>query len=965
MTPERWQQVRQLLSAVVALPRNQRKEFLETSCGADLELRAEVESLVVAHEQAQSQFLETPVADLTSRPPSPPIVASRAGRRIGSYLVIEEIGRGGMGEVYRAVRADGEFKKEVAIKLVREGYNSLTIQERFRNERQILASLDHPNIARLIDGGTTDEGISYLVMELVEGVPIDSYCDTNKLSVTERLWLSIQVCSAVQYAHQHLVIHRDIKPRNILVTKDGVPKLLDFGIAKIIDPSGGTEATMLRPMTLEYASPEQIRGEAISTSSDVYSLVVVLYRLLTGHSPYRVSRCSPARLAEAITQEEPERPSISVQRADNEVHGEDSSPVTPEAISSTREDSPHRLQKRLRGDLDCILLKALRKEPAKRYSSVEQFAEDLRRHLEGLPIAARKGTWTYRAGKFVRRHRAAVSAASLVLIILIFGVTATVRSARIARAERAKAEKRFDDIRKLSNSLIFEIHDSIQGLPGATPSRKLLLDRALEYLDKLSQDSAGDLDLQRELAWGYQRLAAVQGDTTQSNLGQVSAAEASNRKAMALFEAVAKASPRNVTDQLNLAMAYRTRAAFDVYLPRGRAEILEAIAVTDLLMRTDGDRLEVKKERASVLLILAFNQDSMGDRLQAVETFRRVVDLRREMLQANPDYPGIRQGVAKATVLLAHEMGRFASREEAMPLMNAGLADYEALRKNTPGDPGVIRELSTSEGRRGDVELMMGDVVAARLDFRRSSERVERLAKLDPENKMLQSDVWVGKFEEGKTLAVAGRYAEALPLLIQAFQGYQALHLENDVGPGPGAMQAWIAEAFTGTHNLAEALKNYEKAAATLAADQADYDDARCDLAMVQSKIGFVLLKMGKLKDAQAEYQKALDTAKLSFSLEHVDIPALYAAADAYAGMGEAAMAEARTTKEDAARATLVQKARADYESSLSIWKHIANPSRISGNGYAASLEFRELSSRLANLPAPSGTQVLPLSPRN
>ena len=554
-------------------------------------------------------------------------------------------------------------------------------------------------------------------------------------------------------------------------------------------------------------------------------------------------------------------------------------------------------------------------------------------------------------GKFVRRHSVAVGAAALVLITLITGVTATVRSARIAQAERTRAEKRFNDVRKLSNSLIFEIHDSIQGLPGATPSRKLLLNRAVEYLDKLSQDSVGDLDLQRELAWGYQRLATVQGDSTQSNLGQVSAAEASNRKSIALFEMIAKASPHNVTDQLNLAMVYRTRATFDVYVPNGHAEILQALAVTEPLMRTDGNKIEVKNERAMDLLILAFNQDARGDRLQAMDTFRRVRDLRQEIFQANPDYPGIRQGVAKATILLAHQMGRFASREEALPLMNAGLADYEALVRATDGDPGVIREMSTSEQKRGDIELMMGDVAAARLDFHRASDRIERLAKLDPENKMLQSDVWVGRFLDGRALAASGRYAEALSVLQRAFQGYQAMQMENDVGPGPGAMQAWIAEALAGTHNLPEALKFYEKAAATLGEDRDNYDDARCDLAMVESKIGFMQLGMRRLKEADTELQKALETARLPFSIEHADIPALYAAADAYAGLGEVAVAEARKTKDDVARAGFIQKARRDYESSLSVWRHVAHPSRINGNGYAATMDLKELSSRLANLP--------------
>ena len=344
-------------------------------------------------------------------------------------------------------------------------------------------------------------------MELVEGVAIDHYCDARKLNVTSRLQLFRQVCAAVQYAHQRLVIHRDIKPSNILVTTEGSPKLLDFGIAKLLDETGRTQATVLRPMTPEYASPEQIRGKPITTATDVYSLGVVLYQLLTGHSPYHLDIRKPTNLAAAITSVEPERPSACVQRTQDLLFAGASNELNRENVSSLSEASPFRLQQRLQGDLDFILLKVLRKEPDKRYSSVEQFAEDICRHLDGLPITARKGTWSYRADKFIRRHRAAVTAAILMLITLLVGVTVTVRAARIARqqarlaqAERTRAEKRFDDVRKLANSLIFEIHDSIQGLPGATPSRKLLLDRAVEYLDKLSQDSAGDLDLQRELA---------------------------------------------------------------------------------------------------------------------------------------------------------------------------------------------------------------------------------------------------------------------------------------------------------------------------------------------------------------------------------------------------------------------------------------------------------------------------------
>lgn len=624
----------------------------------------------------------------------------------------------------------------------------------------------------------------------------------------------------------------------------------------------------------------------------------------------------------------------------------------PGNVPSQRMDSvPAKLKRQLKGDLDNIVLKALRKEPGRRYASVEQFAEDIRRHLQGLPVTATPDSVSYRLRKFVRRHRIGVAASALIIVAIVGGVITTLREARIAAAHQRRAERRFNDVRGLANSLMFEIHDSIQGLPGATPSRKLLLDRAVEYLDKLSQDASGDVDLQRELAWGYQRLSTVQGDSTQSNLGLVSAAEESHRKAIALFEAVAKANPHNVTDQLNLAMVYRTRALFDIYIPRGRSEIDQAIAVTDPLMQTDGNRVEVRNERAQEYFILAYIQDAVGDRLQAVETFRKVRDLRQEILRTNPDYPEIRQGVAKVTVILAHQIGRFSSREEGLQLMNAGIADYEALVKETAGNPAMIRELSAAEGRRGDIELMKGDIAAARSDFHHSRKLIERLAKLDSENKMLQSDLWVADYHDGRALAASGRNSEALKVLQRAFAGYENLHMENDVGPGPGAMQAWIGDAQAGTGNPTEALKSYEKAAATLAVDEASYDDARCELAMVQAKIGNTLLKMGKLGEAENEYKKALDTAKVSFSLQHMDISALYAAADGYAGMGDVASAQARKTQSAATRSRLFSDARTWYEKSLDIWKQVPNSSKLSGSGYATEADPKEIAQRLGNLP--------------
>jgi eukaryotic-like serine/threonine-protein kinase len=308
VNPERWQRIKSILEHAVALSADNRDSYVEEACNGDPELHDEVSSLLRSHDQAGSVFLKNPAVDLKIAAAAAPAL-SRVGRRIGAYQIIEEIAHGGMGEVYRAVRADGEYDQQVAIKLVRTGFDTPEILERFRHERQILATLEHPNIARLLDAGTTDDGIPYLVMELIEGTPVDQYCEDKDLGVVERLQLFRQVCLAVQYAHQRLVIHRDIKPSNILVTADGVPKLLDFGIAKIFDPAAGTEATVLRPMTPEYASPEQVRGDPITTATDVYSLGVVLYKLLTGRTPYPEKTRTALEFAKAICEVEPVRPS--------------------------------------------------------------------------------------------------------------------------------------------------------------------------------------------------------------------------------------------------------------------------------------------------------------------------------------------------------------------------------------------------------------------------------------------------------------------------------------------------------------------------------------------------------------------------------------------------------------------------------------------------------------------------------
>src|ERR1700683_1580685 len=375
-------------------------------------------------------------------------------------------------------------------------------------------------------------------MEPIECQPIDHYWVQHELSIAERLNLFLQVCSAVQYAHQRLIIHRDLKPGNILVASDGTPKLLDFGIAKILDTESSTgqiepTVTVFRVLTPGYASPEQIKGEPITTASDIYSLGVVLYELLTGRCPYRLVSRSPHEMARAVCESEPEKPSTVVTRDEPAEAGGTKS--TAAELSAARDASPEKLRKRLRGDLDNIVLMALRKEPQRRYASVEQFAEDIRRHLGSLPVVARTDTFGYRTSKFITRHKAGVTATIIVAAgTVLAGLAVTLHEGRIARAQQIRAERRFDDVRRLANSLIFEIHDSIETMPGATPTRKLLLERALEYLDSLAKESSGDVSLQRELAAAYLRIGSLQGSTLEASLGQSNDALASLKKAVAI-----------------------------------------------------------------------------------------------------------------------------------------------------------------------------------------------------------------------------------------------------------------------------------------------------------------------------------------------------------------------------------------------------------------------------------------------
>jgi eukaryotic-like serine/threonine-protein kinase len=412
--PESWEQVKEIVARALEEREEDREAFVRQACAENAGLRAEVQSLLLNYDRADNLLENSPAANLLSFAPS-----AMAGEKIGTYRILRKIGHGGMAAVYLGERDDQSYRKQVAIKMVKSGIDSEQVIRRFRNERQTLAALDHSHIVRLLDGGSTQDGSPYLVMEYVEGLPIDQYCDLNGLSINNRLRLFLEVCSAVQYAHERFVIHRDLKPANIMIAKGGVPRLLDFGIAKLLNPEcyqvPVVTRTGLHPMTPEYASPEQIRGLDITIATDIYSLGVLLFELLTGHRPYPSAQ-SLLEMERLICEDEPTKPSAVIHRTEERLSAAgEKTTISAESVSRQRGTQPAELQRRLHGDLDMIVMKALRKEPERRYGSVREFSDDIECYLAGMPIKARKSTIVYRGGKFVRRHKESLTAALAVL----------------------------------------------------------------------------------------------------------------------------------------------------------------------------------------------------------------------------------------------------------------------------------------------------------------------------------------------------------------------------------------------------------------------------------------------------------------------------------------------------------------------------------------------------------------------
>jgi tetratricopeptide (TPR) repeat protein len=701
-TTENFLRIEAIFHEAFAAPGEARAELVESRCNGDQEMVAEVWALLDASEAEERLAASRRLEPGTGRE------AQAESRPIGPYLLDRLLGRGGMGAVYLAHRADGQFEQKVAIKLIDLPLATGVFQKRFRQERQILAGLQHPYIARLLDGGVTAAGDLYLVMEYVDGVPIHRFCEEHRLSVQQRLELFLRVCEAVQFAHQNFVVHRDLKPDNILVAEDGTPRLLDFGTAKLLSPSEaatGSELTRegYQSYTPQYASPEQVLGNPITTASDTYSLGVLLYLLLTGEPPYEFKELTTGEMLRVICEQAPRKPSL-------------------EAVSG----------KRLDPDLVAILEKALRKEPQERYRTAEQLANDVRSYLEGLPVGARQGTLRYRTSKFAHRHWLGLVSAAVLALTLFAGVVGVLWQAKVANEQRRRAEARSADLRQLSNSLLSEFDEAIKELPGSTGAQKLLVTRVLEHLDSMAKDAQDDRQTRLDLVSAYSKLANIQGNDYDQNLGDTSGALVSIDKAVAL---AAPLAPRGSRDREALrALAFAQQSRSEILFGPGRTQ--EAIASMRKAVEIYDPMIATTDASTALICDVASAYSVLGDELRESGT----------------------ASLADTSAVLMAYRKAIALDERAL------IIDPHFLR--------ALRSFSINRGKIGGVELETDPVLALK-EFQAALQRLDALSQAERESLSVRRMRAIQQRKEASVLVQLGEYAKATDLFTEVAQVFR------------------------------------------------------------------------------------------------------------------------------------------------------------------------------------------------
>ncbi|MEP6900530.1 MAG: protein kinase [Actinomycetota bacterium] len=836
MNSEKWQKIKAIFNEAVELDSAECEAFLQNQNGTDAGLLAEVRQLLAAEKQNNFEKPVAGVAHLWQDESAEEFL----GKEIGNYKITREIGRGGMGIVFEAVRDSRDFSQTVALKLLKRGMDSAAMLRRFRHERQILASLEHPNIARLLDGGMSADGLPFFAMEYVSGKPIDEYCREEDLGVNERLRLFLQICAAVSFAHSRLVVHRDLKPTNILVGGDGSVKLLDFGIAKIISPENDLPdqtVTALGMMTPAYASPEQIRGEIVSTASDIYSLGLILYELLTGIPAYQFPNNRPDEIAKIICEIEPPRPSsvIGGQWFPSENKSTNQNKQTTGNGQTTNPKSKIQNPKLLRGDLDNIVLKALRKDVSRRYASVEQFAGDIKRHLDGLPVIARPDTFSYRLEKFVSRNRISVFAGILVFLSLIGGIGATSWQAYRAKQQRILAEKRFGEVRELANNAVFKYYDQIKDLQGATEARETLLKDAAVYLDRLAEDAQSDPTLQKDLVNAYVRLGDIMGAPhDNANTGDTAAALENYQKSLAIAEGLNRQTPEDweITGKLR---ALHTKLG-EIFQRMGNAE-------------------ETKNH------------------------FRTAVELSEKIAAHEPESPKQLSALGQSYIFYGETLPLGTGENESVAVSSKGFLYLEKALRIAPDDSPSIQRTNMAQIRVGlQINALARDAedggdekktyeyyTQAAEYFRKSKEEAQKLVASDAKNAGFRRRLFVAEFNESTSLSGRQKTDEALviqrKMLVETISvATEQKNAEAQVDLAQTFFE--IGSTFFRRREFAAAAENIEKAIniynQIITADTSNVE--------VQKFKFEAQIKLGNLKLAEKNYAAATEIYKNALS---------------------------------------------------------------------------------------------------
>ncbi|WP_031496319.1 protein kinase domain-containing protein [Bryobacter aggregatus] len=821
----RWQQVKQILHDAAEMPASRRDAFVEEASGGDAELIAEVKSLLESFEAAD-EFLEDAPVQLGG------FLETLEGRRVGDYRVEKLIAKGGMGSVYLASKEMDGVPMQVALKVIRFAGNHEYLSRRFRMERQILARLTHENILRLLDGGVTSEGVPYLVTEYLDAQNLEEWLVETKPSLAARLELFTRICDGVAYAHRNLIVHGDLKPSNILVTRDGGAKLVDFGIARLIqgkdttDPAVQNTITMAPALTPWWASPEQLRGEPLSIESDCYALGRILFFLLCGKLPFDFTGMTTQEILEHLRKEAPPKPS--------QVSGDG----------------------RLSGDLDNISLKALEFERSHRYRGADALGEDIERYLHLRPVSARPQTYGYRLQKFIRRNRAFVAVSTLASIALILAVGAAFYQERLAQKNYEKAQQRFDQLRNLANTLVFDADEALSTLQGATPVRAKLVKSALGYLDELAKQDTTDIVLREELAATYERIGDIQGRPGTMNLGQIAEALQSYRKSEMLRMEIrknAKKAPEFQKASEQLASSYsRLSAALRVMGDANTALSYErkALGIRQALFEGDPTNLLRKRALASNLTSLSGSLSQMGDWQGVLETRREALQMLEEVVAQNPN----QVADLRALSLALSRMGSIERHENALP---ASLAHYQRaleidlrLYERDRGNVQFQVSAGLSHTNFGTILQSLGRTKEALDHFEVGRMIYEEVARADIREVRSRTLLQTNRVSTAKALLSIGRSREALPMVESALAMRERLAAMNRSNAGA---QGEVAEAHEALGQVYAALRQRQKALKEFQMAQtllqtiisADRSNAamREDLARVENQLGALGVK--------------------------------------------------------------------------------------------------------------------------